>query len=50
LFVAEDGGVHPISPATLAGAVALLVSWRSKNLALSVVCGLVAYVGFDLAR
>jgi branched-subunit amino acid transport protein len=37
-----------ISPATLAGATALLVSLRWKSLALSIVCGLVAYACFDI--
>lgn len=43
-----DGQLKLISPATLAGAVALLVSLRWKNLALSIVCGLVAYGCIDL--
>lgn len=38
-----------ISPATLAGATALLVSLRWKSLALSIVCGLAAYALFDIA-
>jgi len=44
----EDGRLQLISPATLAGAIALLVSFRWKNLALSIVCGLVAYGCLDL--
>lgn len=35
------------SPATIAGAIALVVSWRWKNLALSIVCGLAAYALLD---
>jgi branched-subunit amino acid transport protein len=43
-----DGGqFRLISPATLAGATALLVSLRWKSLALSIVCGLAAYACFD---
>ena len=44
----EDGQFEVVSPATLAGAVALLVSLRWKNLAVVIVCGLVAYGCFDL--
>jgi branched-subunit amino acid transport protein len=44
----EDGHFELISPATLAGAVALLVSFRWKNLALTIVVGLVAYACFDI--
>ncbi|WP_167759633.1 AzlD domain-containing protein [Mycobacterium sp. PS03-16] len=44
----EDGRFELISPATLAGAIALLVSFRWNNLALSIVCGLVAYGCLDL--
>lgn len=47
LFV-KDGAFEVISPATMAGGVALLVSLRWKNLALSIVCGLVAYACFDI--
>lgn len=44
-----DGGQFTlISPGTLAGAIALLVSLRWKSLALSIVCGLVAYACVDL--
>ncbi|MET0699575.1 MAG: AzlD domain-containing protein [Mycobacterium sp.] len=44
-----DGGqFRVISPSTLAGAVAILVSLRWKSLALSIVCGLIAYACFDL--
>ena len=43
----DDGRFTPISPGTLAGAVALLVSLRWRSLALSIVCGLVAYGCFD---
>ena len=44
----DDGNFVPVSPGTLAGAVALLVSLRWKSLALSIVCGLAAYVCFDV--
>ena len=44
----DDGHFSLISPATLAGATALLVSLRWKSLALSIVCGLAAYAFFDL--
>jgi branched-subunit amino acid transport protein len=44
----DDGRFTLISPATLAGATALLVSLRWKSLALSIVCGLAAYACFDL--
>ncbi|MDN4517165.1 AzlD domain-containing protein [Mycolicibacterium austroafricanum] len=44
----EEGRLQLISPATLAGAIALLVSFRWKNLALSIVCGLVAYGCLDI--
>ncbi|MDT5153658.1 MAG: hypothetical protein QOI01_5391 [Mycobacterium sp.] len=44
----DDGQFKMISPATLAGATALLVSLRWKSLALSIVCGLVAYACFDI--
>jgi branched-subunit amino acid transport protein len=47
IFV-EEGQFRLISPATLAGAVALLVSFRWKNLALSIVVGLAAYACFDI--
>lgn len=52
LFLDGDGdGVNAfalISPATVAGAIAMLVSWRFKSLALSIVCGLAAYALLDL--
>lgn len=48
LFLEQGGQFNVISPAVLAGAIALLVSWRWKNLALSIVCGLAAYACFDL--
>jgi branched-subunit amino acid transport protein len=44
----EDGRFDLISPATLAGATALLVSLRWKSLALSIFCGLAAYGLCDL--
>jgi branched-subunit amino acid transport protein len=44
----DDGHFSLISPATLAGATALLVSLRWKSLALSIMCGLAAYACFDL--
>ncbi len=47
LFLVE-GRITLLSPATLAGAVALLVSLRWKSLALSVTSGLVAYACIDL--
>lgn len=48
LFIDDGGRFEPISPATLAGAIALLISLRWKNLALTIVCGLVAYACLDL--
>ena len=44
----EDGHLQLISPASLAGVIALLVSFRFKNLALTIVCGLIAYGCLDL--
>lgn len=44
----DEGHFVLLSPATLAGATALLVSLRWKSLALSIVAGLVAYACFDL--
>lgn len=43
-----DGRIQPVSPATLAGAAALVVSLRWKNLTLSIISGLVAYACLDL--
>jgi branched-subunit amino acid transport protein len=43
-----DGQFELISPGTLAGATTLLVALRWKSLALSIVCGLVAYACFDV--
>jgi branched-subunit amino acid transport protein len=52
LFLDGDGdGVNAfalLSPATVAGALAVLVSWRWKSLALSIVSGLAAYALLDL--
>lgn len=49
VFFDGDGGeFRLLSPATVAGAIALLVSWRWKNLALSIVVGLAAYACVDL--
>lgn len=47
-FDGEGAGLKLISPATLAGAIALVVSWKWKSLALSIICGLAAYALFDL--
>jgi branched-subunit amino acid transport protein len=44
----DEGHLKLLSPATLAGATAVLVSLRWKSLALSIVSGLIAYVCFDL--
>ncbi|MGB3483014.1 MAG: AzlD domain-containing protein [Mycobacterium sp.] len=48
LFVGDGGTLELISPATIAGAIVLLVSWRWKSLALSIVCGLAAYALIDI--
>jgi branched-subunit amino acid transport protein len=47
-FDGDGADLKLISPATLAGAIALAVSWKWKNLALSIICGLAAYALFDL--
>jgi branched-subunit amino acid transport protein len=48
IFLDDDGHLQLFSPASLAAAVTVLVSLRWKNFALSIVCGLVSYVLFDL--
>jgi branched-subunit amino acid transport protein len=48
IFLDDGGHLRLISPASLAAAVAVLVSLRWKNFALSIVCGLISYALFDL--
>lgn len=48
IFLDDDGRLDVISPATLAGTIALLVALRWKSLAVSIACGLAAYACFDL--
>ncbi|OPX11615.1 hypothetical protein B1790_07485 [Mycobacterium sp. AT1] len=43
----DDGQLKLLSPATLAGATALVVALRWKSLAVSIVAGLAAYALFD---
>lgn len=42
-----DGPLDLFSPQSLAGAVALLLAWWTKNVLLTIVVGLVAVVGFE---
>ena len=44
----DDGHLRLVSPASLAAAVALLVSLRWKSLALSIISGLASYALFDV--
>jgi branched-subunit amino acid transport protein len=44
----DDGHLRLISPASLAAVVALLVSFRWKSFALSIVSGLTSYALFDV--
>lgn len=47
-LVLVDGRLQLLAPASLAGVVAVLVSFLTKSLALSIVCGLAAYGLLDL--
>ncbi|MGV9797110.1 AzlD domain-containing protein [Mycobacterium sp. NPDC003449] len=47
-LVVSDGRLQLVSPSSLAGVVAVLVSLATKSLALSIVCGLAAYGLLDL--
>ncbi|MGJ9413580.1 AzlD domain-containing protein [Aeromicrobium sp. CF4.19] len=44
----DDGVMAPLSPATLAGAITIIVSLRWGSMALSIACGLSAYACLDL--
>lgn len=48
-FDGESANFTLFSPAILAGVIALAVSWKWKNLALTIICGLVAYALLDVS-
>ena len=47
-ILAPEGTLDLLTPAPIAGLVALIISLRTGNLALTMVVGLVAYAGLDL--